>query len=171
MVNASTHLLILLVTVILLAGCSERPNPSAEAPATSLLSPTIDAQSPHPTGPSYKNCRGGKNGHWWIAHSRQVTAADLDALSGFNLTNADRAAFDPADVATLTAWLKDGLRTDDIFYALSAQLAVAVLNVRHELLHESRTAVLVDQSNRELARERPSIGFMETLLQEFRRCQ
>lgn len=109
--------------------------------------------------------------HWWTTHIEEVTAADLEALAALNLANADRSSFDPADPDTLAAWLKAGARSGDIFYALSAQLAVGALNVRHGFVPEAATFVLVDQANRELARENPSVGFMETILYEFNRCQ
>jgi hypothetical protein len=100
-----------------------------------------------------------------------VTGDDLAALTALNLTNADRTPFDPTDMDTLADWLRAGARTDEIFFAVSAQLAVAVLNVRHGFVRESATLVLVDHVNRELARENPSVGFLETILFAFSRCQ
>ena len=139
---------------------------------TDPLSPSpVSQTTASPAGSSFKNCKGGRNIHWWVAHIEDVTAADLQALTVWNLTNADRSTFDPSDADTLATWLKEGAKADDIFYALSAQLAGAVLNVRHGFVHESGTFVLVDQANRELVLENPSIGWMEQLLYEFNRCQ
>lgn len=161
--------------VLLVSGCSSNQGDPSAASTVSPLAPSSVAQkpptTPPPSGSSFKNCRGGKNIHWWVAHIEDVTAADLEALAALSLKNADASDFDPSDTGTLATWLKEGARSDDIFYALSAQLAVGVLNVRHEFVHESATFVLVDQASRELARENPSIGFMETLLFEFNRCQ
>lgn len=171
-----------LATILLLSACTNQQLEPAASPTISPLSPsTLSQTTPPPPGSAFQNCRGGKNIHWWVARIENVTAADLEALAQLNLTNANRTSFDPSDADTLATWLKHGARArvhpvradtrDNIFYALSAQLAVAVLNVRHEFVHESATFVLVDQANRELARENPSIGFMETLLYEFNRCQ
>lgn len=172
MFRLSAGALPLFALVLLATGCSGQERNDSSSSAT-LLAPAAAAPptTPPPAGSSFKNCRGGRNVHWWRAHVDRVVAADLEALAQLNLLNADRSAFDPSDTAILEAWLRQGARTDDLFYALSTQLAVAVLNVRHGFVHESGTSVLVDQANRELARENPSLGFMEQILFEFTRCQ
>lgn len=172
MFRVSAGALPLFAIVLLATACSdqERNGPSSSA---TPLGPAAAAPptTPPPAGSSFKNCRGGRNVHWWRAHVDRVVAGDLEALAQLNLLNADRSPFDPSDTATLEEWLRQGSRADDLFYALSTQLAVAVLNVRHGFVSESGTFVLVDQANRELARENPSLGFMDTLLYEFTRCQ
>jgi hypothetical protein len=168
------EIVVLLSAISLFAGCSNGQVDTSGG-ASSPLAPTSVIQAkptfPPPNGSSFKNCRGGKNIHWWVAHIEDVSAEDLAALTAVNLTNADRTPFDPADTDTLADWLRAGARSDEIFFAVSAQLAVAVLNVRHGFVHESGTAVLVDQANRRLADEDPSVGFLETILFEFNRCQ
>lgn len=174
MLKSPATIVALVSTILLAAGCANEQGVTSGS-ASSPLAPAAVAQAPPtvppPSGSSFKNCRGGKNIHWWAAHIEEVNAGDLAALSAVNLTNADRSPFDPTDTDTLADWLKAGARTGDIFFAVSAQLAVAVLNVRHGFVHESATFVLVDQANRELVRENPSIGFLETILFEFNRCQ
>jgi hypothetical protein len=174
MLKIATNIAALLSTILVFTGCAseraDRPgSPSSPlAPGAVMQAPPT---VPPPMGSSFKNCRGGKNVNWWVAHIEDISAEDLAALTGLNLTNADRTSFDPSDTATLEEWLKTGARADGIFYAVSVQLATAVLNVRHGFVHESGTAVLVGEADRQLASENPSIGFLETILWEFTRCQ
>jgi hypothetical protein len=175
MLKLPTTIVAMLSTILLSAGCAnEHADTSGSAP--SPIAPASVTQAPPtippPSGSSFKNCRGGKNLNWWAAHIEDVTAEDLAALTDLNLTNADHTPFDPIDTNTLADWLKAGARTDEIFFAVSAQLAAAVLNVRHGFVHESATFVLVDQANRTLGEgEGASIGFLEQILFEFNRCQ
>jgi hypothetical protein len=175
MFRVPTNVVALLSTILLFTGCAseQADNPgSASSPVAPASLTQAPPTVPPPMGSSFKNCRGGKNLNWWVAHIEDVSAEDLAALTALNLTNADRTPFDPSDTDTLADWLKAGSRTDEIFYAVSAQLAVAVLNVRHGFVGESATFVLVDQANRELGAERPSVAFLENpILYEFTRCQ
>jgi hypothetical protein len=160
------------VTVFLLSACSNQYGDAAGSAAADVVSPSQTAHDARPpSGSSFKNCRGGKNIHWWVAHIEAVTAPDLEALVLLHLTHADRSPFDPADTETLAAWLREGAKADNLYYAVSTQLAVAELNVRHGIAPQFGTLVLRDQANRELALENASLPWLETLLLEFHRCQ
>lgn len=84
---------------------------------------------------------GGKTLGFWSNKNGQamVDAADLTALAGLNLRNADGSSFDPATYSAFRTWLL-GANATNMAYMLSAQLAAMKLNVFNGLV--SGTALI-----------------------------
>ena len=82
---------------------------------------------------------GGANaGPFWVSRDgwAVMTPADLTFLSSLYLRNATGGDFNPATTKAFSNWLARAT-TNNMAYALSAQLAAMQLNVRHNYVNGS----------------------------------
>ena len=84
-----TTIVVLPSAILPLGGCANEQG-HISGGASLLVLPSSLTQAPPtvpaPSGSSLKDCRGGKNLHWWAAHVENVTGEDLAALAALNLT-------------------------------------------------------------------------------------